>query len=896
MRLRETIRAPSRYEDECELSPGVSRRRLPRRRRGMAEERCIPYVDFNPNLPPAAFPTLDHPRPAGQGPPSFTQPEPSHVPSSSTSSSSSDDADNAGSVADRHHLDAFKLYCRDIPPEELDNFVASNGPQNPQYRRNMALLAREESSDLEISEDDDDQRWVVREEQMPEDPQWHDLPISLQIEIAENMLEHHMLSTVQLLLGLNQDDIEQLTCNLQRHNEDLEYENLVLEEMRAKQLEALMCLDNSDLKKHAVPARLVMASKLWNRAHRVIRKRSKWRYLLCQVGDLLLARKFLSKRGLSMIYAGEWDNQFVAVPSLSNTTGVPETMEWKGAREPPPDPINAAGNDGLLSNNTPRSSTAGRSNVQIAPPSTVTDQRGEQSTAEQGHDSRTLENDQQASSNRHDRELFLPNQALVRLRIGPRNAARIHVEQTTQPFTPPRRHKGPSPSASPRPQSIVTEANSDDTIEEPPSEWNTSDELHNQYPMPVLRRIGSWSTDRTHPQPSEHSNSTRSLSGSFDNSMHHGPSAVQPRAYQFNQPNTRDTHDPFTIDAAGSINSSPPRSSDLPSRMEGIVYENARAPSVRNTIPTPAASSPTCMTTTNRTVDKNQAGSLTVNPEMYLATPKSYRTVARDTQFQSNISAHQNSSFALIDEAQSKSPLYSMPPFSLKSHGEVTQTDTDELAASNAMQVLRLLSPIKVAKGNTDEASEVVADQPKPVTSTKMANEVRQEVTDPLSMKQQRKSVKYTNPLFGFDSFEVYADNQAPQDVNTSHADPQGTVTTPSTNPFGSENSGVADSSKTQVEISCANEPENVDANQAVARDVPSDHLSPISGNAPVETSPSPRKTRQSTNKEHLASIKRDPSAELKNAQPKRNKNTDSTTSPPQRATRGRGRPRKNKA
>lgn len=164
MRLRKTIRVPSRYDDECELSTGVSPRRLPRRRKAAVEagagaeeeeeeERAIPYVDYDPNQPPAAFPTLEHPLPAGQTYHSL----PTATPPPAAAANASPDTDDADLDADRnHHLDAFNSLYRGIPPEKLDNFIASNGPQNPQYKRNMALLAREDDDfNLEISDDDD---------------------------------------------------------------------------------------------------------------------------------------------------------------------------------------------------------------------------------------------------------------------------------------------------------------------------------------------------------------------------------------------------------------------------------------------------------------------------------------------------------------------------------------------------------------------------------------------------------------------------------------------------------------------------------------------------------------------------------------------------------------------
>lgn len=159
MRLRQTIRAPSRYEDECELSTGVSPRRLPRRRKAAAEaeeERAIPYVEYNPNQPPAAFLTLDHPLPAGQNYHSLPT---TTSPSAAAAANVSTGTEDADLEADEHRTDAFDSLHRGIPSEQLDNFIASNGPQNPQYKRNMALLAREDDDfDLDISDEDDEQQ------------------------------------------------------------------------------------------------------------------------------------------------------------------------------------------------------------------------------------------------------------------------------------------------------------------------------------------------------------------------------------------------------------------------------------------------------------------------------------------------------------------------------------------------------------------------------------------------------------------------------------------------------------------------------------------------------------------------------------------------------------------
>lgn len=57
MELRKTIKRPQRYEEEIagqhDTSVAIH---------SVRPARPIPFVDFNPNLPPAAFPTLDSPK------------------------------------------------------------------------------------------------------------------------------------------------------------------------------------------------------------------------------------------------------------------------------------------------------------------------------------------------------------------------------------------------------------------------------------------------------------------------------------------------------------------------------------------------------------------------------------------------------------------------------------------------------------------------------------------------------------------------------------------------------------------------------------------------------------------------------------------------------------------
>lgn len=142
MRLRKTINPPQRYESESDDSP-IEKQRLPQT---APAGKTQSYNDFDPSLPPAAFPTLDQPLPASQAPHAFSTPHDGTLATTSASLEASSDQINSVNQ---------NLFA-DIPFESLDNFVASNGPQNPQYRRNMALLGQEESTELEISSDEEE--------------------------------------------------------------------------------------------------------------------------------------------------------------------------------------------------------------------------------------------------------------------------------------------------------------------------------------------------------------------------------------------------------------------------------------------------------------------------------------------------------------------------------------------------------------------------------------------------------------------------------------------------------------------------------------------------------------------------------------------------------------------
>lgn len=154
MRLRGTVSAPQRLKGETTYKE-CPRQSL-RRSRDPSLHR---YIDYNPNLPPAAFPTLNEPRVSGkrdkkaprQGNATQHQDEPRRK------HQNRDDRVRNG--RDRENITAG-VNAR-AKPETLPegwvmvdgddhpiavSWVASNGDYNPIYTRNMNMMANTDSN------------------------------------------------------------------------------------------------------------------------------------------------------------------------------------------------------------------------------------------------------------------------------------------------------------------------------------------------------------------------------------------------------------------------------------------------------------------------------------------------------------------------------------------------------------------------------------------------------------------------------------------------------------------------------------------------------------------------------------------------------------------------------
>jgi hypothetical protein len=150
MKLRETIRPPERYASDAFYHAGANRGA----RRRSTNHPGPPIVEFDPNLPPAAFPTLSEPHSPGLEGLRIDENAPNIFDEVFARER------EARFEASLHAFDHI-LPSHDEPQNtsstSFNNFLASNGPQNPIYAENMRILAScTEATDTSMSDSDGD--------------------------------------------------------------------------------------------------------------------------------------------------------------------------------------------------------------------------------------------------------------------------------------------------------------------------------------------------------------------------------------------------------------------------------------------------------------------------------------------------------------------------------------------------------------------------------------------------------------------------------------------------------------------------------------------------------------------------------------------------------------------
>ncbi|KAF7113702.1 hypothetical protein CNMCM5793_003058 [Aspergillus hiratsukae] len=321
MRLRDSIRPPERFNSELFITPSPKRTlREPRR------PRTPHFIDYNPNLPSAAFPTLD---PADLSQLRTGQQDRTGVEQNGVTEAVQRDA----SSIDFHGSDTEDKETweklEDISIDYLEDLIASNGELNPIYVRNMKIMATADettsSSDIDMEDSDPDEPMTDIDGRHAEclrfnhDPKWSDLSSTLQAEIAINLSQHYRWSTVYSRLGLGEKEREELQELIRHRDHQVAMEDSALRAMRAKQLRALLRIDNSSASRNRIPHKLVFR-KISRKTTQRLRGKIETDYLLCEVGELLNARRFLQRLGIERHYAGEWSGRIVTWPRAQDAS------------------------------------------------------------------------------------------------------------------------------------------------------------------------------------------------------------------------------------------------------------------------------------------------------------------------------------------------------------------------------------------------------------------------------------------------------------------------------------------------------------------------------------------------------------------------------------------------
>ena len=274
LRNRKKIKAPRRFEDEhntasprqeshqetdesSELEEEIYESPNPRKPKSRRPAYCGEVIEFNPNLPPAAFPTLDHPDYVHNGGtvtvdlesqfPGLQSPEPrlsgfEWINPDALGSNcrtkemdrTEDDPTMRSATADLTHStsQSFSQNSMTVQKQTQGSMLSSmygestdNGPRNPIWVSNMArmeeagrmsdldrIMLEMETSDEDASDEENTaarSSKLARTASIPEFPAWDDLTVAHKLDLADAITEIYPALTQvihQLRLSSSQEE------------------------------------------------------------------------------------------------------------------------------------------------------------------------------------------------------------------------------------------------------------------------------------------------------------------------------------------------------------------------------------------------------------------------------------------------------------------------------------------------------------------------------------------------------------------------------------------------------------------------------------------------------------------------------------------------------------------
>lgn len=330
LRQRGTLRPPRRFNDEdfvaTSLTPGStphpqSQSETPQPRQRLIMPACarptfpLRYVDYDPNLPPAAFPTLENPirgivKQKQQREAELRRRDKRRERDRATDGHR-DEGAHRGSMEGVVDMDVDQV-DRDAEESEEDEPVR----------------------DMETSDEEDDGNPNFSNVEYGISPadfqhvRWGDLSPFLQCEIIENLARVYEPGYIVRLLHLSPAEKAAANYHMSKRRVQAQKEAKILEEMRAKQLRALLRIDNSSLKQSRVPAQLVFR-KLSKYYLRDTRAHASSDYLMSTAKEVIAAKCYLRRIGLDPMFAGEWRNELASIqqPPGTNPHEV-DSLRW----------------------------------------------------------------------------------------------------------------------------------------------------------------------------------------------------------------------------------------------------------------------------------------------------------------------------------------------------------------------------------------------------------------------------------------------------------------------------------------------------------------------------------------------------------------------------------------
>ncbi|PGH06323.1 hypothetical protein AJ79_06566 [Helicocarpus griseus UAMH5409] len=339
LRGRNSIKPPKRYDDEMfvKSTPPTASRDEPRGYipSGSRPAAPPPFVDYNPNLLPAAFPTLDQPRP------SVADPAEERIENlRSTPVSGMINEKTSGGQSD-HRKGQGRVFDGDVSMADAGSDTSSDdGPDQLDYQAcveyvdklDEANRVKEVANEMRLSDDENEVGIGAYEAagvlaNSLRQVTWEDVSPILQTEIFDNLrCVYDYRKTVELLRLKPSEQVRMIERSSARAKQ-LSIENDQLEEMRRKQLRALTRMDNTYLREQKVPAQLVFRRIAKKYIHDVTSPTG-IDYSMSRASDILIARKYLRGIGLDPKFAGEWGNKLVTM--TAEKAGADEDFEFTG--------------------------------------------------------------------------------------------------------------------------------------------------------------------------------------------------------------------------------------------------------------------------------------------------------------------------------------------------------------------------------------------------------------------------------------------------------------------------------------------------------------------------------------------------------------------------------------